>query len=146
VEYIEDPSNHSRAFLRNRVRHDLLPALLRVRPTIDVELLAVADAAAEWRREVERLVTTLPSVRVERDSLSVAATDLRRYDDAGLAIVWPVLAARLGLALDRRGTVRLAEFTTHGQVGGAIQLSGGFEVRRSTFSFVLRRGRGPRRW
>ena len=143
VLYTEDPSNQSRAFLRNRVRLDLLPALRRVRPTFDAELLRVGDAAAQWRREVERLVTVLCPARVDSTGLSVAAADLLRYDGAALAIVWPVLAARIGLALDRRGTARLADFTTRGRIGGTIQLSGGFEVQRTTFSFVLRRGRGP---
>jgi tRNA(Ile)-lysidine synthase len=142
VPYIEDPSNQSRAFLRNRVRLDLLPALLRVRPTLDAELLTVADAAARWRRDVEHLVAATHPTRLEAGGLSIAAADLVHYDGAALAIVWPVLAARIGLALDRRGTTRLAEFTQRGKVGGAMQLSGGYEVRRSTFSFVLRRGDG----
>jgi tRNA(Ile)-lysidine synthase len=145
VRYVEDPSNQSRAFLRNRVRLDLLPALLRVRPMLDAELLAVADAAARWRRDIEHLVAAIHPVRLDPDGLSIAAADLVHYDGAALAIVWPVLAARVGLALDRRGTTRLAAFTKRGKVGGAMQLSGGYEVRRSTFSFVLRRGDGAGR-
>ena len=145
VPYIDDPSNASRAFLRNRVRLDLLPALLRVRPALDTELLGVADAAARWRRELEHFVAVQHPTRIDADGLAVSAADLARYDVGALAVVWPVLAARIGLALDRRGTTRLAEFTHRGRVGGAIQLSGGYEVTRSTFSFVLRRGVVPQR-
>ena len=32
IPHVEDPSNASRAYLRNRVRHDLLPAMTKVRP------------------------------------------------------------------------------------------------------------------
>lgn len=144
VAYIDDPSNESRAFLRNRVRLDLLPALLRVRPALGAELLDVAESAAKWRRDVERHVAAAHPARVEPDGLSIAASELAPYDEAALAIVWPVLAARMGLALDRRGMARLSEFTLRGRAGGEIQLSGGVAVQRSTFSFVLRR-RGPAR-
>jgi tRNA(Ile)-lysidine synthase len=144
VAYVDDPSNQSRAFLRNRVRLDLLPALLRARPGLGAELLGVAENAARWRRDVERHVAAAHPARVEVDGMSIAASELAHYDQAALAIVWPVLAARMGLALDRRGMARLAEFTLRGRVGGEIQLSGGVAVQRSTFSFVLRR-RGPAR-
>jgi tRNA(Ile)-lysidine synthase len=43
------------------------------------------------------------------------------------------MAARIGLALDRRGTKRLALFTREGRSGSRIQLSGGYEA-------VLHRG------
>jgi tRNA(Ile)-lysidine synthase len=142
VAYLEDPSNQSRAFLRNRVRLDLLPALLRARPALGTELLGLAAGAAQWRRDVERFVAATHMVHVDEKGLSIAASELARYDDAALAIVWPVLVARMGLALDRRGIARLADFTHRGRVGGEIQLSGGVGVRRSTFSFVFHR-RGP---
>jgi len=140
VPSVSDPSNSSRDHLRNRVRLDLLPALRRARPTIDHELLAAARLAADWRASFERLVDKLHPVRMGGDGAlaSVAAADLAKYDGATLAVIWPVLAARAGVTLDRRGTCRLAQFTTHGRVGGVIQLSGGVEVARTRFWFVFR--------
>jgi hypothetical protein len=41
--------------------------------------------------------------------------------------------------MDRRGTRRLAEFTIVGRTGGAIQLSGGIEVRMFRDHLLLRR-------
>jgi tRNA(Ile)-lysidine synthase len=41
VQWIEDPSNGSAKYLRNRLRRDVLPALRQVRPSIDAELLEV---------------------------------------------------------------------------------------------------------
>ncbi len=140
VPSIDDPSNRSRAHLRNRVRLDLLPALRQAHPTLDTDLLSAARAAADWRRTFERLVESAHPVRHDRASAeaSVAAAHLAEYDPATLAVIWPVLAARAGVTLDRRGTSRLAAFTTRGRVGGVIQLSGGVEVTRTRFSFVFR--------
>jgi tRNA(Ile)-lysidine synthase len=139
LQYVEDPSNTSRAFLRNRVRLDLLPALCAVRPGFDGELLGLATEAASWRRDVERIVGRAHPLCVGADGVSVAAHDLRDYDVASLAVVWPVLAARAGVTLDRRGTARLGEFTRRAKIGAVMQVSGGFEVQRSRFSLVVRR-------
>ena len=54
VEWIEDASNASMRFFRNRVRHELLPALRTVSPSIDDYLLDVGGRAARWRRDVDR--------------------------------------------------------------------------------------------
>ncbi|HEU4563433.1 MAG TPA: tRNA lysidine(34) synthetase TilS, partial [Gemmatimonadaceae bacterium] len=73
---------------------------------------------------------------------AVAGAELRGYDARWLAVVWPALAARVGLALDRRGTDRLAEFTIHGAAGARIQLSGGFEaILHRGFLHLRRSGR-----
>jgi tRNA(Ile)-lysidine synthase len=139
ISWIEDPSNRSPKYFRNRVRHDLLPALRRVRLSIDGDLLALAESAAQWRREVEAFVAASVDVRaVGGRGLDVSVASLASYCAIGLTFVWPAIAARVGLALDRRGTKRLAEFTNSGQVGGSIQLSGGWEVMRSRDAFQLR--------
>ena len=149
VRSITDPTNASRLFMRNRVRHDLLPALLRVRPGLDAELLALARRAAELRRAVDGVAATMGRVAHHRDgsrSRSVAVADLTGYDAESLAVLWPALAARAGLALDRRGTRRLAAFTTsRGRAGASMQLAGGWEVVRERGWLSLRRTRraGP---
>ncbi|HEU4878511.1 MAG TPA: tRNA lysidine(34) synthetase TilS, partial [Gemmatimonadaceae bacterium] len=53
LSHVEDPSNASRTYLRNRVRHDLLPAMTRVRPGFPSSLLTVARLAATWREELD---------------------------------------------------------------------------------------------
>ena len=140
LTWVDDPSNASAAHLRNRVRHDLLPALRRVRPEIDAELLAVGRAAAQWRLEVEAVVegAIAPSIAGEA-ALEVAAKSLAGYSPEALAVLWPAIAGRVGLALDRRGTRRIVEFTMLGRVGGRIQLSGGWELCRTRDRFELRR-------
>src|SRR5437763_169019 len=51
VEWVEDPSNTSLAFLRNRLRLELLPALERADPTLERDLLRLSRTAAAWRAE-----------------------------------------------------------------------------------------------
>src|SRR5205823_14778202 len=131
LRWTEDPTNRSPRFLRNRVRHDLLPSLLRSQPELARDLRNVGERAASWRRELSAMVDAAIRFELGRDTrdvptLDVAVADLADYSADVLAIVWPELAARAGVTLDRRGTERIAEFTTSGRVGSRIQLSGGW--------------------
>lgn len=142
ARWIEDPTNVSMRFLRNRVRHDLLPALRCVNPGFEAELLEIARAAAAWRNEVDALVATVSSIASDRGSVLVAAGELSGYTRSELAVLWPAIAARVGLAMDWRGTERAAAFTNDCRVGARIQLSGGWEIARSHDGFELQRVRG----
>jgi tRNA(Ile)-lysidine synthase len=138
VRYVNDPSNESRAHLRNRIRLDLLPAIRQVRPTFGDDLLDVADRAAAWRAEVDQLVSRYVSESPDERAIRVARHELATYDSAALCVLWPAIAARAGITLDRRGTRRLAQFTTEGASGSRMQLSGATEVIRERDAFVLR--------
>jgi tRNA(Ile)-lysidine synthase len=139
VPFVEDPTNASRAYLRNRVRLDLLPALCRARPRFAAEMLSLAERAAEWRREVDALARNFLSEYAQGGLLRVARDQLATYDSAALCVLWPAIAARASVTLDRRGTQRLAQFTSSGAPGARIQLSGGVEVIRHRESFIVRR-------
>ncbi len=139
VRYIEDPSNASRAHLRNRVRHDLLPAIVRLRPAFPEQLLTIAQMAAAWREEMAQAVGQITFDLRHDGSLRVARADLAGYDAESLRSLWPAMAAKAGVVMDRRGTQRLAEFTMKGHSGGSIQLSGGIEVRMFRDHLLLRR-------
>jgi tRNA(Ile)-lysidine synthetase-like protein len=138
LTWVEDPSNASPVYLRNRIRGDILPALRRVRPNIDRELLAIARSSARLRGEVETHVAALPGLRVHPRGygLDVPVAGLPTRE-AALAL-WPAIAAKAGVTMDRRGLARLASFTINGRAGARVQLSGGWEVVRSRGAFELR--------
>ena len=139
--WIEDPTNASMRFLRNRVRRDLLPALSRSNPTLEDRLLAAAREAAGWRGQVDAHAATIAHVDASGSSVSVAVADVVAHSRSELAVLWPAIAARIGLAMDWRGTERAAAFTNHSRVGGRIPLTGGWELTRSHDRFELGRTR-----
>jgi len=137
VVWRTDPTNRSRAFLRNRVRLDLLPALRRVSPGIDADLLDLARRAAAWREDVDETVAALRPWRDERGALRVASRELEGYDRDSLRVIWNALAAQVGLALDARGTRRLAAFTTTERKVGSLPLSGAWYMEARGGVYIL---------
>ncbi|MEX2177814.1 MAG: tRNA lysidine(34) synthetase TilS [Gemmatimonadaceae bacterium] len=139
VAWVEDPTNVSVAFLRNRVRRDVLPALAARRPTLESELLDIARRAARVRASLDAHARAIGETGVDARTLSVAASDLAGYSRDELAVLWPALAARLGVVMDWRGTERAAAFTTRSRAGARVPLSGGWEIARSHDRFEVRR-------
>lgn len=139
--FVTDPSNSDLRFLRNRVRHQLLPAILRARPGFDSELLELAGRAAAWRAQMDGLAARIPATMEPDGAMIIARSALIGYDPESLRVLWPALAARAGVVMDRRGTHRLAAFTIEGATGGTIQLSGGIEVIMRRNEMMLRRWR-----
>ena len=128
LDWVDDPSNARADHLRNRVRHDLLPALTRARPSLPDELLAIGVRAAELRTEVERFVDREMELERRDGAVLVARDTMLGYDAKQLTLLWPAVCARVGATLDRRGTERLIAFTTEVRRGARMQLSGGFEA------------------
>ncbi len=139
LEWIEDPGNARPDHARNRIRHDLLPALARAHPSIGAELLALGDRAAALRAEIDALVDRELALEMRDDAVRVARDTIRRFDADGLALLWPTVAARAGATLDWRGTDRLVAFTNSAKQGARMQLSGGFEATAHRGSIIVRR-------
>jgi tRNA(Ile)-lysidine synthase len=136
--FISDPTNDNRAHLRNRVRHELLPAIARVRPTFPAQLISIARKSAEWRSRMSLIADRIDAEKGADGSLRITRDQLRGFDVQSLRVLWPSIAARADIVMDRRGTHRLAEFTMKGVTGGSIQLSGGVEVLMFRDHMVLR--------
>ena len=139
LTWMEDPSNESRAFLRNRVRHDLLPALAYADARLERSLLDLAARAAAWRADVDRFVDeVVRPARRGSATLMIAGAELRGYDRDSLAMLWVAICGRVGLALDRRGTSRLAAFTMKEPRSGSVPLSGDWCLEAHGDHYVLR--------
>lgn len=161
VKYVDDPTNVSLAYFRNRVRHELLPAIREVHPGFDAQLLDIARRAAEWRRDVAALVDGAAEraqpahggswgddpqvagpVALHRQA-SVSADFMAGLTQEGMRVVWPEVAGRAGVVLDWRGLERLVAETRKVKPGAKIPLSGGATVHRTATTFVVRNSRRP---
>ena len=141
IPFVQDPSNNDRKHLRNRVRLDILPSIVKRNPGFPDELLAIAHEAASWRRSLEDLAGTVETESQRDGALRISRSSLAGYDDDSLRVLWPALAARASVVMDRRGTHRAAQFTIRGATGGTIQLSGGVEIVMRRDHMLLRRWR-----
>jgi hypothetical protein len=112
-------------------------------PGFPEELLAVARESANWRRSLEDLAANVESESQRDGALRISRSSLAGYDDDSLRVLWPALAARASVVMDRRGTQRAAQFTIKGATGGTIQLSGGVEIVMRRDHMLLRRWRVP---
>ena len=137
VAWVEDPTNASSRFLRNRLRHDILPALRRANPAIDDVLLDLGRRAAQWRRETDAVAKVVSEVDEDARAVDVIVGVVRELDIELLAVVWPAVAARVGATLDHRGIRRVSSFSRRSRIGSRIQLAGGWEVVRSRHALRL---------
>ena len=88
LEPLEDPSNRSLVYRRNRLRHEILPVLRRYNPRLDRALLRLASAAAADREALEQAAAGLladvgrivgDSVHLSRGRLQSLPEGLRRH-------------------------------------------------------------------
>lgn len=143
VAYVDDPANTDRRHLRARVRHDLLPAIAAVRPAFAGEMEVLSRKAAALRGQIERAALKFPLMIQPSGAATFARAPFRDLSGPALRTLWPALAARAGVVLDRRGTERLAAFTIEGETGQSIQLAGGVAVAMERTALVFRGAAPP---
>ena len=142
VPFLEDPSNASLDFQRNRVRHELLPALERSTPGFSEWCWSLGERAAAWRDEVERIVDAFgvadPLVATRSGTAVVFAAPLAGCGEREWSVLWPAIAARAGVVMDRRGIERAAQWAPRASAGQMIPLAGEATIARTATTFVVK--------
>jgi tRNA(Ile)-lysidine synthase len=138
IAHVDDPTNSSRAFLRNRVRHDLLPAIRAVSPSFERDILDLSKRAARLRRETERLARGYV-VASDTHGVDVSAPALDGLAPESLALLWPAFVAHLGVPLDRRGVARATDFSVRSRTGQQAACGGGITLERTAETIRVRR-------
>lgn len=124
LPFVDDPSNHQRAFERVRIRHEVLPALLREDPRIVEHLSALSDEAAEINAYLDGQLPELPPIGervIPAEALAELAPPLR--------IRWlrSWISRETGLSSSRSHLTELSRLLTG---GGEVLLGSGWSVCR----------------
>jgi tRNA(Ile)-lysidine synthase len=139
VRWIEDPSNRSLVHQRNRVRLEWLPAFERADPGFAEWCWNLGARAAAWRRELNALIDrSLAPTRADDGTVVLRASTVASFRAGEWAVLWPALAARAGVVMDRRGVERAAAWAPRAKAGAEIPLSGGARIARTAATFVIR--------
>ncbi len=165
--WVEDETNADPAFTRNRIRHQLLPALRAFNPSLNTTLGNLAEIARDeeifWQRELDRVLPqiVLPGKPVRgggranstAPGSAVYAIDLERLKTSPPALRRRILRAtarRLGVQLSFPETARLLALaglasplpTVPTRPGSSLTLSDGLVAERSVRE--LRLSRSPK--
>ena len=142
LRWREDPTNLEPRFARNRVRHEVLPALERIRPGAAAALARTARLAAEqesaWASVADALESAVVTERSEA-GVQLARDALLAYPFGIRARVLRRVLARLGSEPGRAGTHAALEFIRSGESGGRIELPAGVTLERSFDRLLVRR-------
>lgn len=138
VTFVEDPSNASLDFQRNRVRHEILPALERAAPGFGEWCWSLGARAADWRARMEQVVDALGVTHADATTLVVPADPLAGCGALEWAVLWPALAARAGVVMDRRGIERAAAWAPRARAGQEVPLSGDARIMRTAATYVVK--------
>ena len=128
IRHVEDSSNHGDAFLRNRLRHHVMPLLRTENPSIAPGLSAAAQRIREDAELLDELADQLDAGDVE--ALRRAPGPLRRRALEGLL-------RRGGFAEPSAEHIRQAEAVVFSDKPSARVCFGGVTLRRSYDALVL---------
>ena len=151
LSWHSDPTNRNQAFLRNRVRLQILPLLRKqVNPSVDRALLRLSQAAARDDDFIGRIQS---GTRPELSPDGAARLPLSRFDDLHDALAVRVIVDMLrrisppGANLEKHHLDRVLSMIRRSRGGDRWQLDlpGGVIAGREGPSFYLRRGAIRRR-
>jgi tRNA(Ile)-lysidine synthase len=144
----EDASNASPEFLRNRVRHELLPLLAReFNPNIRESLSTAADIARVeqdfWDSTISRAIPALEAGTSDAQAIASQNIDVSRFLSTHPAVQRRVLKALAPCELDFAHIEQAREFILASQTGDR-ELARGIHIRlqrsstgEHSFSFIV---------
>lgn len=131
VPYVADPSNEDRRWARNRVRHDLLPALAaEMDVDVDEFILSIGRAAAGVQAAARPVV--------QRVLRSFETGDLAEWPAELRAEALRAAARRRGVRLRGRPARRAAEAMLRLRSGQGLDLGAGLRIERSFDTWSVR--------
>ncbi len=138
----EDPTNLELDYVRNRLRHEVLPRLEAIVPGASASLARLADEARAAERVWNALLEPLENAVVlarSADEIELARPVLLTYDPPIRARVLRRLIRGLGVVPGRGGTRAAVEFTNSGVSGTGIRIAGGVRIERDFDTIRIRR-------
>lgn len=138
VPFIEDPTNATLAYQRNRVRHEILPALERASPGFADWCWELGERAWAWRDAVARFVDGIGIRMTGPHTLTLPSSSLESLGPDEWEVLWPEIAARVGVVMERQGIERAAAWAPGAKPGGSIPLAGGARIERTLSTYVVR--------
>ena len=135
VPHREDPTNRDPRWTRNRLRHEVLPALEAAIPGAAASLVALADTSRLESAALDQLlddrIATLVSSRSaapSRPGLSFDREAIAALPDPLLTVLLRRVATRLGGSPGRGATASLLRFVREAPSGRRVKLAGGVTV------------------
>ena len=135
VPHREDPTNRDPGWTRNRIRHEILPALETAVPGAAAALATLADTSRAEAAALDQLLDeriaalALPgSATPSQPALSFDRETLAALPDPLLAVLLRRAAARMGGSPGRAATAALLCFVREAPSGRRVTLEGGVAV------------------
>jgi len=143
LSWREDASNTDLSFLRNRVRHEIIPALeSRLNPSVKEALLRTAEVLSEEDRLLEELTGNVLAECMRNETIPMSL-DLDTLATLPLAICRRVLRRWLILAdvppefIDFDAIARVIESMRRKRTGKQIEIGGGWIVETRYGALVI---------
>ena len=138
----EDPSNRDPRWTRNRLRHEILPALEAAVPGAAAALVSLSGTSRLESAALDALldlrIETLAQGTAPGPGLSFARRDLATLPDPVLTVLLRRAAARLGGRPGRAATADLLRFVRESPAGREVTLAGGVTVAHAGGSVHFR--------
>lgn len=143
-----DPSNHDRSYRRAAIRHDVLPKLSALEPSLGPHLLALSDQLRADADLLDRLAKAEVSGVLVPDaprlSDQIAAVSLSRLARLPQPLALRVLQQLIGRSLSSLHLHALQRLCSQPHGSQAIDLPMGLCAERRYGTLYLRKNQGPR--